>query len=240
MSDAALLAFDAGAAWRDLPFVAVDVETTGLDVEVCRVIEIGIVRFERGQPAERWGMLIDPGEPIPAKVVEVTGITDEMVAGKPKFKHLKWQIRSRIQDRLFVAYNSDFDFTVLQREFERCGLTMPIVPVLDPLIWSRRMMPSATSHSLGRVCSRLGVDLENAHRAEHDAEATGKLTLKMADKMAPTLGMLLADQAEWKAAQAEERAARRAAKALLRNKNVKAPTEPAPDEVEDRNQAALF
>jgi hypothetical protein len=52
--------------------------------------------------------------------------------------------------------------------------------------------------------------------------------------------MLLADQAEWKAAQAEERAARRAAKALLRNKNVKAPTEPAPDEVEDRNQAALF
>jgi len=240
MSDAALLAFDAGAAWREMPLVAVDVETTGLDMEECRVIEVGIVRFERGQPAERWGMLLDPSVPIPDKVVEVTGITDAMVSGKPKFKDVKWQIRSRLQDRLFVAYNSEFDHRVLEREFERCGVTMPIVPVLDPLIWARRMMPSADSHSLGSVCNKLGVDLETAHRAEHDAEATGKLTLKMADKMAPTLGMLLSDQAEWKATQDAERAQRRAAKALLRGDEPDAPAQEAPAEEPDRNQAAMF
>lgn len=240
MSDAALLAFDAGAAWREMPFVAVDVETTGLDTEECRVIEVGIVRFERGQPAERWGMLLDPGVPIPEKVVEVTGITDEMVAGKSKFKDVKWLIRSRIQDRLFVAYNSDFDHRVLEREFERCGLTMPRVPVLDPLVWARRMMPSADSHRLGNVCRKLGVDLDNAHRAEHDAEATGRLTLKMADKMAPTLGMLLSDQAAWRATQDEERAQRRAAKAILRGDDPNAPKEKAVVEEPDRNQSAMF
>ncbi len=240
MSDAALLAFDAGAAWREMPFVAVDVETTGLDTEECRVIEVGIVRFERGQPAERWGMLVDPGVPIPEKVVKVTGITDEMVAGKSKFKDVKWLIRSRIQDRLFVAYNSDFDHRVLEREFERCGLTMPRVPVLDPLVWARRMMPSADSHSLENVCRKLGVDLDNAHRAEHDAEATGRLTLKMADKMAPTLGMLLSDQAAWRATQDEERAQRRAAKAILRGDDPNAPKEKAVVEEPDRNQSALF
>jgi DNA polymerase III epsilon subunit family exonuclease len=240
MSDAALLAFDTGAAWREMAFVSVDVETTGLDAETCRVIEVGIVRFERGQPAERWGMLLDPGTPIPDKVVEITGIADAMVAGKPSFRDVKWQIRSRIQDRLFVAYNSDFDHRVLEREFERCGLTMPIVPVLDPLVWARRLMPSADSHSLGNVCARLGVDLEDAHRAEHDAEATGKLTLRMADKLAPTLGMLLSDQAEWKAQQDEERAARKAAKALLRGDDLDPPPDAAPVEEPDRNQVGLF
>lgn len=240
MSDAALLAFDVGATWRDLPFVSVDVETTGLDMEECRVIEVGIVRFERGQPAERWGILLDPGVPIPEKVVEVTGITDAMVAGKPSFRDMKWQVRSRIQDRLFVAYNADFDYRVLEREFERCGLTMPEVPVLDPLVWSRQLMPSADSHSLGAVCTRLGIDLETAHRAEHDAEATGKLTLRMADKLAPTLGMLLDDQAKWKGQQDEERAARRAAKALLRGDDPDAPAEAEPEEVPDPNQAKLF
>jgi DNA polymerase III epsilon subunit family exonuclease len=237
-----MLSFDLSKPWRDLSFVAIDVETTGLEIDTCRVIEVGIVRYERGQVAERWGSLIDPGVPIPDKVVEVTGITDDMVQGQPKFRELKWDIYGRLRDRLLVAYNADFDTGFISNELQRVGLTMPSVPVLDPLVWARRLMPNQRRHNLGAVCDKLGVSLENAHRAVDDAEAAGKVLLRFADKVAINLGDLLDEQKEWKdvqeAAFAERRAAREAKKAAKDAAKAAAMAE-AEDE-SAKNQAGLF
>lgn len=231
-----MLSFDLAAPWRDLPFVSVDVETTGLETDSCRVIEVGMVRFERGQVVERWGSLIDPGCPVPAKVTEVTGITDEMVKGQPSFRDLKWEVFGRVRDRILVAYNADFDTAFLRNELARVGLTLPEVPVLDPLVWARKLMPSERRFGLGAVTGKLGITLENAHRAVDDAEAAGRVLLRFADKVAVDLGALLDEQGKWKEAQEAAFAARRAAREAK-----KGPAKPAPEPEEEAvNQAPLF
>jgi DNA polymerase-3 subunit epsilon len=147
-----MLSFDKGAPWREMSFVSVDVETTGFESDTCRVTEVGIVRFERGQIAERWGSLVHPGVPIPEDSTKVTGITDAMVADAPTFADLKWDVYGRLRDRLFVAWNAAFDWGFLTAELARCGLTLPDVPILDPLVWARRLMPSDNRHNLGAIC----------------------------------------------------------------------------------------
>jgi len=234
-----MLSFEMAAPWREMSFVSVDVETTGLETDTCRIIEIGVVRFERGQVAERWGSLVDPGEPIPAKVTEITGITDEMVAGQPSFRDLKWEVYGRLRDRILVAYNAPFDTAFVRNELGRVGLTPPDVPVLDPLVWARKLMPNERRHRLTAVCDKLGISLDNAHRAVDDAEAAGKVLLRFADKVALNLGDLLAEQSDWSDAQeaafAERRAIREAKKAAR-----EAAKAPEPEDQAAKNQSGLF
>src|SRR5262249_6987607 len=77
--------FDADVSWDDLPIALIDVETTGKDGAVDRIIEIGIVVGRGGEVVERFSWLINPGCPIPEESRAVHGITDEMVADKPPF-----------------------------------------------------------------------------------------------------------------------------------------------------------
>ena len=74
--------------WKVLPLAVIDVETTGLDPAVDRVIEIGIIRFEAGEVVETYGELISPGCPVPPEVTKITGIKEEDLEGKPKFEEL--------------------------------------------------------------------------------------------------------------------------------------------------------
>lgn len=207
-----MLSFDLSTPWREISLVAVDVEATGLNTAEASIIEIGMVRFERGQVADRWGTLVDPGRSIPAKVTEITGISDEMVQGKPTFRDLKWDVFGRIRDRILVAYNVPYDWGVIEAELKRVGLSMPAVPALDPLVWARQLMPAERRFRLGSVCKKLDIPLDNAHRAEHDAEAAGKVLFRLADKVPMELGALLAEQRRWREIQEEAFAARRAAK----------------------------
>jgi DNA polymerase III epsilon subunit family exonuclease len=207
-----MLGFDLAGPWREMSFVSVDVETTGLSADDCRVIEVGMVRFERGQVAERWGSLVNPGVPVPPKITEITSITDEMIADAPTFREIKWEVYGRMRDRVFVAFNSGFDHGFLKMEMDRAGLTMPDVPILDPQVWARQLMTNQRRYNLGSLCDKFGIALENAHRAVDDAEAAGKVLLRFADKVAVDLGSLLADQTKWRAKQEAAFAERRAAK----------------------------
>jgi DNA polymerase III epsilon subunit family exonuclease len=225
-----------------MSLVSVDVEATGLDTGTARVIEIGMVRFERGQVADRWNSLVDPGVPIPEKVTKITGITDEMVKGQPSFRDLKWEVYGRLRDRIFVAYNAPYDQPVIEAEMGRVGLNLPPVPVLDPLVWARQFMPTERRHNLGAVCAKFGIPLDQAHRAEHDAEAAGRVLLRLADKVPLELGALLREQKQWiddqEAAFEQRRAARQA---RIEAEGGKLPTEPEePEEPEDISQTGLF
>jgi DNA polymerase III epsilon subunit family exonuclease len=221
-----MLSFDLAAPWREMSFVSVDVETTGLDAQTCRVIEVGMVRFERGQIAERWGSLVNPGVPVPPEVTKINNITDEMLADAPTFRDIKWEVWGRMKDRVFVAFNAGFDHGFLEAEMARVGLTLPDVPILDPQVWARELMTNQRSFRLGKLCDKFGIALENAHRAVDDAEAAGKVLLRFADKVAIDLGGLLDQQGAWKekqeAAWAERKAAKEAEKAA-------AQPEPEPD-----------
>lgn len=203
--------FEPTTVWARAPFVVLDFETTGLDPEDDRVIEIGAACFEGGVLVETRNWLVNPGMPIGEESTAITGITDEMVAGAPSFEGVWAEVRTYLEGRIPVAYNHTFDSKFLWAECRRMGLPprgADLPPAacddcvwIDPLVWAREIQKDQKGHKLGDVCARLGVPLETAHRANHDAEAAGKVLLALAEKMPERYGDLLRVQHRYAATQ---------------------------------------
>jgi DNA polymerase-3 subunit epsilon len=167
---------------REIPWVSLDTETTGRDAEEDRVVEVGCVFFKGGEVVDRKGWLINPGRPIPEDASNVHGIFDADVADKPSFSEVQDEILESLRGYLPLAYNAEFDRKFMRAEFARNtsgGVKDPPpalrddVTWIDPLDWARELHKEHKSRALGEVCERLGISLENAHRATDDAEAAG-------------------------------------------------------------------
>ena len=164
--------------WREIDVAMLDVETTGRDASVDRVVELGIVVGRRGEVVAKYNWLINPGMPIPAEVTAIHHITDEMVADKPRFETIAHEITAALKGCVPAAYNALFDRAFLMSELSRAKTDTSGIPALtrevewlDPLVWAREIQEGEKSRSLGDVAARLGVALEKAHRAQDDAEA---------------------------------------------------------------------
>lgn len=191
--------------WTDLPLAVIDVETTGFSAEDDRIIEIGIIRFEHGEVTETYGQLINPGCEVPEEVTKITGIKPEDLEDKPSFAEVAEEVYKRLQGVGIVAYNLSFDRGFVRAELERCGLQWPEeAPTLDPLIFARQFFKNSPRKNLGAICKQLGIELEEAHRATHDATVTGHVLYAFADKLPENLQDLIVLQAQWEAAQASE------------------------------------
>lgn len=173
----------------DLPWVSLDVEATGLEPGVDRIVEIACVLFERGDPArgepevrlERHAWLINPGRPIPAEAQAVHHISDEMVRDAPAFAQIAEPLLAVLGRGVPLAYNADFDRAFLLAEFATARIT-PLNPPpalrkgvdwVDPLVWARELQQGEKSRSLSAVAERLGIEIGQAHRAADDATASG-------------------------------------------------------------------
>lgn len=193
--------------WSDLPLAVIDVETTGLDSSVDRIIEIGIIRFEGGEVVETYGQLIDPGCPVPPEVVKITGIKDDDLVGMPRFEEVASAVFERLQGVGVVAYNLSFDRGFVREELKRCGLAWPEdAPTLDPLIFARHFYKNKPRKNLGAIAKLMDIPLEEAHRATHDATVAGHVLFAFAERLPERLEELLLLQAQWEAAQAQEAA----------------------------------
>lgn len=203
--------FSPDAIWSEEPLVVLDFETTGLDPATDRVIEIGIACFRAGALEFSRSWLVRPGVPIPPETTEITGIDDAMVASAPPFEQVFREVLPHLERRIPVAYNHTFDSRFLWAEARRMGLSTQGdagVPALaeegvwiDPLVWARELRKNERSYKLGEVCARLGVLLETAHRASHDAEAAGRVLLALAPEMPRRYGELLRVQQRYAASQ---------------------------------------
>lgn len=171
---------DPDARWHELAVALLDTETTGTDPRVDRIIEVGIVIGRGGAIERRLSWLVDPGVPISQESSEVHGITDDDVAGKPRFEHVVSEIVEALRGSVPGAYNASFDRGFLLAEVERAGYEDPDPPPairrkvtwLDPLVFARELFKGqGESRALGAVAERLGVPLGRAHRATDDAEA---------------------------------------------------------------------
>ena len=172
--------------WTDCRIVAFDTETTGLNpFDGDRVIEFGAVEFRMDESGSiskitPHQMLINPEMPIPRAASRVSGITDDQVADAPVFAKVARQIRSVLEDAILVAHNISFDVNFLRSELDRLGLGWPPTRAdVDTLPLSQRLLPELRSHKLESVCGAVGVDLSNAHRAVHDAEACGRVFVEL-------------------------------------------------------------
>ena len=166
-------------------FVVLDFETTGLNPNSDEIIEIGAVRLEGGVEVGEFSQLIHPGRPIPPKVVEITGITDAMLATQPRLEAVFEEFARFIEGAVLVAHNAAFDMAFLRRAFKRFGRELK-APVLDTLTLARNRYRTLSNHKLGTVCKHLDISLKNAHRAVHDARATGLVMTKTLKDMGVT------------------------------------------------------
>jgi len=196
--------FDAAASIEDVTFVAIDTETTGRDPAVDRVIEIAAVAFRGGEAVERHRWLVNPGRPIPKESFDVHGISDEQVADKPPFATVCDEVLAVLQGKVPLAYNADFDRAFLSEELSRAGISGRSMPPaarrgvewIDPLVWARELQKEEKSKALTEVAARLGVELERAHSAVHDAEAAARVLLKFLtdDRVPKTYGAFIQEQ----------------------------------------------
>ncbi|MBQ9161897.1 MAG: PolC-type DNA polymerase III [Clostridia bacterium] len=154
--------------------VIFDIETTGLSVRNSKITEIGAVKFVRGEVTDRFNTFVDPECEIPAEIVELTGITDEMVKGAPKIREALEDFFNFIGNNsgkkvVLVAHNADFDTGFIRAAADECGLEFPN-PYLDTLALSRFIHPELKKHTLDAVAKFYNLGEFNHHRACDDAE----------------------------------------------------------------------
>ena len=207
--------FPADAPWAALPVALLDVETTGRDASIDRIVEVGIAVGRDGEIIARYNWLIHPEVPIPEAARAVHGITDDDVRDAPRFGAVAHEIAAALRGCIPAAYNAAFDRAFLASEFARLDAQpAPAPPALqknvewiDPLTWAREVQREERSKALGEVAARLGVALETAHRASDDAEAALRVLYVLApDARIPRVyGALIQEQRRLTQLQAEER-----------------------------------
>ena len=151
-------------------YVAVDVETTGLNPQRDRLLEIGAIRVCEGEPAETLSVLINTGIPVPARIQELTGITDEM---QKTGKKAGEAIREFLEFRgalPVVGHNVSFDFGFLKQAAVDAGGSFE-AEAMDTLKIARRLLPDLEHRSLEYLCTHYGIAQERKHRAEDDARS---------------------------------------------------------------------
>ena len=150
--------------------IAIDVETTGISPEKERIIEIGAFRPETG---EVFRTLISPGRPLPDKIIELTGITDDMLIGAPEEKEAVQALLDFLDgDTILLGHNISFDHSFLVQAIRRCGFDEPAFRGIDTLKLSRVLCPELPNKKLETMVAHFGLTNERAHRAFEDAKVT--------------------------------------------------------------------
>jgi len=165
-------------------FTVVDVETTGGSAAQDRILEIGAVRVEHFRPAAEFGLLLDPGIPIPPFISAMTGIRDEMVAGAPCFKEVAEDFLRFLGDSVLVAHNLPFDLEFLNRELSRSGGFVLSNAGLCTVRLGRRLLSQLPDRRLDTVADYYGIPIEARHRALGDARATARILIRLLEELA--------------------------------------------------------
>lgn len=179
-------------------FVVFDTETTGLYPWKDKLVEIGAVRFQNGEPVEAFHSMIDPGIHIPENVSWINHITDDMVAGAPTAGEVMASFDEFVGIDDIVGHNVDFDLRFIQsagsalpdknrRYFDTAELARQMVKGPDKVYdeasgkWRNdyNSQYEVKGHSLGNMCEFYGVEHGELHRADVDALATGRLLVAM-------------------------------------------------------------
>src|SRR5438132_7113363 len=154
-------------------FAVVDVETTGVRAQRGgRILEVAVAILEGGTIHLAFEALLDPGIPIPPWVARLTGITDGLVVGRPRFEDVAAGLGRALEAGVFVAHNARFDWRFLAVECATVGVPAPVGKPLCTVRLTRRLVPELRHRRLDQVAAFFGVENPARHRAFGDALAT--------------------------------------------------------------------
>lgn len=181
-------------------YVALDLETTGLDANRDAIIEIGAVCFQGDRILDRFVTFVNPQRKIPLRIQQITGIRNADVAAAPTLEQVLPELLAFVHSNVaaLVAHNAGFDLGFLRAagvNFHR--------PVLDTFELATILLPNQASYNLGELCRTQTIALTEAHRALGDAEATARLFMQLAANVlqlpSSTIQMILASgqAVEW-------------------------------------------
>lgn len=163
---------------KEIKYAIIDVETTGMGIQGNRITEIAILVHDGQKVIQEYESLVNPERSIPHTITRLTGINDYMVADAPKFYEIAKEIIEITSDCIFVAHNVNFDYNVIHKEFADLGFPFRRKKLCTVRL-SRKLIPGLPSYSLGKLCSSVGIPLNDRHRAMGDTRATRILFEKL-------------------------------------------------------------
>ena len=179
-----------GVPLRDIRFAVVDVETTGMRARHGdRITEIAVVHVDSDRIQVAFESLVNPGRPIPPRIVSLTGITDGLVSEAPPFEQIADPVLAALAGRVFVAHNARFDWRFVEAELERArgGILRP--PRLCTVRLTRALVPELERRNLDSVIHFFGIETDRRHRAAGDAVATAQVLRRLLQR-AETSGIV--------------------------------------------------
>ncbi len=169
-------------------YVALDLETTGLDPERDAIIEVGAVRFDANGTRETFRTFCDPGRSIPYRIERLTGISDRDIVGAPLFAEVAGQLETFIGAAPVVGQNIAFDLGFLER-----GRLRPAGPAYDTQELASLLLPDLLEHNLRAIARHLEIEFPVRHRALADADAARLVFLALRERLAALPPALVAE-----------------------------------------------
>ncbi len=165
-------------SYTDETYIVFDIETTGLDPKKDAITEIGAVKIMDGKIVDTLSKLVNPNREISMQITELTGITNDMVKDAPGIDEILPKFLEFCGANLVIAHNAKFDVSFISAAAARLGLAFEN-GIFDTVSLSKEIFPNEKKHNLEVLCERLGISLENHHRALDDAQATAEAFIKM-------------------------------------------------------------
>lgn len=157
---------------EDNIFVAIDVETTGLSPVNNELIEISAIKYNGNKKIDTFSTLVKPKMPIPYRITEITGITNDMVRNSPQIEEVMPSLIEFVGDNPIVAHNANFDYKFIQN-YSNDSFSKN--KVIDTVQIGRRLYPELPNHKLGTIAKYIGITEDGFHRAEFDCECCAKI-----------------------------------------------------------------
>jgi DNA polymerase-3 subunit epsilon/CBS domain-containing protein len=184
------------ASLTDAGFVAIDLETTGLDPRRDAIVSVAVIPFVRGEPEPGYRTLVDPERAIPPESTRIHGITDVDVRGAARLDRVLPDLMNVIGPAIIVGHAVEFDLAILGRETQARGQPRLANTFLDTQRLAAALFPDWSDLGLDTVAARIGVTIEGRHTAQGDAIAAGRILLALLPRLAAR-GVRTIGEAQW-------------------------------------------
>ena len=172
----------------DGTFICFDIETTGLSAARDKITEIGAVKVENGVITDTFSTFANPEMPIPQKITQLTGITDEMVKDAPSQSEAVGAFLEFAGDNVLVAHNAPFDTSFIAKACEDMGREYNYTSI-DTVAISRAILTDIKNCKLDTVAKFLRLGDFNHHRATDDAEMLARIFINLCQRLTDDYGI---------------------------------------------------